>query len=90
MRKLSPRSIANYHTLHQIETKIGEYQEAIDAAAQGGYSFDTTAGSQRVKSPDPDQLESLLEAWIRAWEIKSGISRTRFYSADYHPHGGPV
>jgi len=89
MGQLSPRSIANFYTQAEIETKIAEYQSILDAAAQGGYSLDTTAGNQRVTPPDPDQVSKLLETWMKAYEIKTGTSRTKLYTADYRPTGGP-
>lgn len=90
MGQLSPRQIARFYTLNEIETKISEYQEYLDRAAQGAASIDTTAGNQRTTPPDDvDKISSLLQTWLKAHEIKTGGSPTYMYSGDYRPKKGP-
>lgn len=86
MRLLTGYQIAEIYTLEQIDAKIATYQDALDGAATGSYSLDTTQGRQSVTSSDPDKIMSLLSTWIKAREIKSGTYKgAQIYNANYTP-----
>lgn len=72
MRHISAQDIADTYTLAEIDAKIATYQTALDSAAGGSYSLDTTQGRQSVTTSDPDKLESLLAIWLKARKIKAG------------------
>ncbi len=72
MRHISAQSIADIHTLAEIDAKIAIYEAALDGSASGSYSLDTTQGRQSVTTADPDKLESLLAVWYKARAIKAG------------------
>lgn len=72
MRHISAQDIADTYTLLEIDAKIATYQAALDGAAQGSYTLDTTQGRQSVTTSDPDKIESLLAIWLKARKIKAG------------------
>ena len=90
MSKLSAASIASFYTADQIAAKIKEYQDALDAAAQGSYRLDSGQNGQNVAPPDPVALGQLLEAYLKAYKIKTGQGYARLINVDYRPGGGPL
>lgn len=79
-------AIANIYTASQIQAKIAEYQDKIDAAASGGYRLDTTQGAQSSTPANPDQLMTLMSIWMKAYEIKTGTyCGARIINANYTP-----
>lgn len=85
-RFLTGYQIAEFYTLEQIDAKIAQYQAALDGAATGSYTLDTTQGRQSVTATDPDKLMSLLSTWIKAREIKAGTYKgAQIYNANYTP-----
>jgi len=88
-RRLSPTTIASYYSVEDIRAKITQYQELLDSAASGAYRLDTTAGAQSTTPPDVEQVSAELEAWMKAYQIKTGTTPTRMYTGDYKPSTGP-
>ena len=86
MRHVSAQDIADIHTLAEIDAKIATYEAALDGAAQGSYSLDTTQGRQTVTTSDPDKIESLLAIWLKARQIKAGTyTGAQVIAANYTP-----
>lgn len=74
MASLSPKYIAAYYTLAEIDAKIERYQTALDSAAEGSYRLEESGmgGNQWVTPPNPDKVEALLAVYLKARMIKSG------------------
>ncbi len=83
MAALNATTISRLFTLSEIETKITLYQDALDGAVVKSYSKDSTQGSQRVESADIDKIESLLQTYLRALEILSGVGGTQIVSGNF-------
>lgn len=86
MRHINAFDIADTYTLAEIDAKIATYQAALDGAAGGSYSLDTTQGRQSVTTSDPDKLESLLAIWLKARKIRAGTyTGAQLIQANYTP-----
>ena len=81
---LSPSDIIEIYTLAQIETKITELQAAYeDAMGPASYSLDDIQSKQSVKNKSLEEIGSALQVWIKAKNLLSGNSRTKFYSGNF-------
>ena len=83
MSSLNPQTIARLFTLTEIETKITFYQSALEGATVRSYNKDSSQGSQRVESAEIDKIESLLQTYLRAKEIISGIGGVKIVSTNF-------
>lgn len=83
MSSLNPQTIARLFTLSEIETKITLYQDALDGAVVAEYSRDTSQGSQRVKSAEIDKISELLQVYLKAKSILSGLNGTQIVSGNF-------
>ena len=83
MASLNPQTIARLFTLTEIETKITFYQSALEGATVRSYNKDSSQGSQRVESAEIDKIESLLQTYLRAKEIISGIGGVKIVSTNF-------
>lgn len=83
MASLNPQTIARLFTLTEIETKITFYQSALEGATVRSYNKDSSQGSQRVESAEIDKIESLLQTYLRAKEILSGLGGVKIVSTNF-------
>lgn len=83
MSSLNPQTIARLFTLTEIETKIAFYTEQLEGATVESYDKDTTQGRQKVVSAQIDKIESLLQTYLRAKEILSGLGGTQIISGNF-------
>ncbi|GAH08779.1 unnamed protein product [marine sediment metagenome] len=83
MASLNPKTISRLFTLNEIETKITFYTEALEGATVKSYNKDSSQGSQRVESADLDKIESLLQVYLKAKEILSGVGGTQIVSGNF-------
>lgn len=83
MSSLNPQTIARLSTLSEIETKITFYTNALEGATVRSYSKDSSQGSQRVDSAELDKIESLLQTYLKAKEILSGLNGTQIVSGNF-------
>jgi len=70
-------------TLNEIETKITFYTDALEGATVRSYAKDSSQGSQRVESAEIDKIESLLQVYLKAKEILSGLNGTQIVSHNF-------
>lgn len=84
MPSLNATTIARLFTLEQIETKITLYQDALDGAVVKSYAKDSSQGSQRVESAEIDKIESLLQTYLKAKEILSGVGGVQIVSGNFN------
>lgn len=84
MSSLNPHTIARLFSLSQIETKIALYQDALDGAVVKSYAKDSSQGSQRVESADIDKIESLLQTYLKAKSILSGLNGVQIVSGNFN------
>ena len=83
MASLNAQTIARLFTLTEIETKITFYQSALEGATVESYDKDTTQGRQKVVSAQIDKIESLLQVYLRAKEIISGLGGVKIVSTNF-------
>ncbi|KKM70401.1 hypothetical protein LCGC14_1441110 [marine sediment metagenome] len=83
MASLNSQTIARLFTLTEIETKITFYTNALEGATVRSYSKDSSQGSQRVDSAEIDKIESLLQTYLKAKEILSGLNGTQIVSTNF-------
>lgn len=83
MASLSSQTIARLFTLSEINVKITLYQDALDGAVVKSYAKDSSQGSQRVESAEIDKIESLLQTYLKAKEILSGLNGTQIVSGNF-------
>ena len=83
MASLNAQTIARLFTLTEIETKITFYQSALEGATVRSYNKDSSQGSQRVESAEIDKIESLLQTYLKAKEILSGLNGTQIVSGNF-------
>ncbi|KKM17867.1 hypothetical protein LCGC14_1671470 [marine sediment metagenome] len=83
MASLNPQTISRLFTLTEIETKITFYTDALEGATVRSYNKDSSQGSQRVESAEIDKIESLLQTYLRAKEILSGIGGVKIVSTNF-------
>ena len=83
MSSLNPQTIARLFTLTEIETKIAFYTEQLEGATIRSYDKDTTQGRQKVESAELNKIESLLQTYLRAKEIISGLGGTQIVSGNF-------
>ncbi len=83
MAALNPQTIARLYTLSEINVKITLYQDALDGSVVKSYNKDSSQGSIRVESADVDKIESILQAWLKAKEILSGLGGTQIVSGNF-------
>ena len=83
MSSLNPQTIARLFTLTEIETKITFYTNALEGATVESYDKDTTQGRQKVVSAQIDKIESLLQVYLRAKEIISGLGGIQIVSGNF-------
>jgi hypothetical protein len=74
MAGLNWKTLCNLYTLEQINEKITLYQSQLESAMVKMYDRDTTQGRQKVESADIEKIESILQAWMKAKECKTGVS----------------
>lgn len=84
MALLSAITISRLFTLSEIETKITLYQNALDGAVVKSYAKDTSQGSQRVESAEIDKIAELLQVYLKAKEILSGLNGTQIVSGNFN------
>ncbi len=83
MAALNATTIARLFTLSEIEVKIQFYTDALEGATVRSYNKDSSQGSQRVESADIDKIESLLQTYLKAKEILSGLNGVQIVSANF-------
>ena len=83
MASLNSQTIARLFTLTEIETKITFYTNALEGATVESYDKDTTQGRQKVVSAQIDKIESLLQVYLRAKEIISGLGGIQIVSGNF-------
>ena len=83
MAALNATTIARLFTLSEIEVKIQFYTDALEGATVRSYNKDSSQGSQRVESAEIDKIESLLQTYLRAKEILSGIGGVKIVSTNF-------
>ena len=86
MAGLSPQTLCNLYSLEQIEAKVTFYQEQLDNATVKMYDKDSSQERQKVESAEIDKIESILQSWLKAWELKKGMRSVRIVSANYQGH----
>ena len=84
MSSLSAKTISRLFTLNEIETKITFYTEALEGATVRSYNKDSSQGSQRVESAEIDKIESLLQTYLKAKEILSGVGGVQIVSGNFN------
>ncbi len=83
MAALNATTIARLFTLSEIEVKIAFYTEALEGATVRSYNKDSSQGSQRVESADIDKIESLLQTYLKAKQILSGLGGVKIVSHNF-------
>ncbi len=84
MAALNATTIARLFSLNEIETKITLYQSALDGAVVKSYAKDSSQGSLRVESADIDKIESLLQVYLKAKSILSGLNGVQIVSGNFN------
>ncbi len=83
MASLNAQSIARCFTLSQVEVKITTFNEQLEAATVESYDKDTTQGRLKVVSAQIDKISELLQVYLRAKEILSGLGGTQIVSGNF-------
>ena len=83
MSSLSAQTISRLFTLNEIETKITFYTSALEGATVRSYNKDSSQGSQSVQSADIDKIESLLQVYLKAKSILSGLNGVQIVSHNF-------
>ena len=83
MSSLNAKTISRLYTLTQIETKISFYTEQLEGATVESYDKDTTQGRMKVVSAQIDKIAELLQVYLRAKEILSGIGGVKIVSTNF-------
>ena len=83
MSSLNAKTISRLYTLTQIETKISFYTEQLEGATVESYDKDTSQGRLKVVSAQIDKIENLLQTYLRAKEIISGLGGTQIVSGNF-------
>lgn len=83
MAALNPKTLCRLYSLEQIETKITFFEKQLEGATVKLYDKDTTQGRQRVESAAISDIESILQAWLKAKECKTGLNGTQIVSGNF-------
>ena len=83
MASLNPQTIARLFTLSEINVKITTFNEQLEAATVESYDKDTTQGRMKVVSAQIDKIAELLQVYLRAKEILSGIGGVKIVSTNF-------
>ncbi len=83
MASLNPHSIARCFSLSQIEVKITTFNEQLEAATVESYDKDTSQGRLKVVSAQIDKIAELLQVYLRAKEIISGLGGVKIVSTNF-------
>ncbi len=83
MAALNATTIARLFTLSEIEVKIQFYTDALEGATVRSYNKDSTQGSMRVESAEIDKIGELLQVYLKAKEIISGLNGVQIVSANF-------
>ncbi len=83
MASLNPETIARLFTLSEIETKITTFNDALEGAVVKSYAKDSSQGSQRVESAEIDKISELLQVYLKAKEIISGLNGVKIVSTNF-------
>ncbi|MEN6475833.1 MAG: hypothetical protein ABFD81_17595 [Syntrophaceae bacterium] len=81
---LDPQLIADTMTLAAIDAQIVLYQAALDDAVEvGSYDLSDTQSRQKVESQDPQKVAALLQAYMKAKQLKSGLGGPVFLAGRF-------
>jgi|GEM_PF-3253814 len=83
MASLNPQTIARLFTLSEINVKITTFNEQLEAATVESYDKDTIQGRMKVVSAQIDKIAELLQVYLRAKEILSGIGGVKIVSTNF-------
>ena len=83
MASLNPQTIARLFTLSEINVKITTFNEQLEAATVESYDKDTTQGRMKIVSAQIDKIAELLQVYLRAKEILSGIGGVKIVSTNF-------
>ncbi len=83
MSSLNPQTIARLFTLSEISIKITTFNEALEGAVVESYDKDTSQGRLKVVSAQIDKIAELLQVYLKAKEILSGLNGTQIVSGNF-------
>lgn len=87
-RSLNPRSLCNIYTLAEIQEQVDFYKDQLKQSTVRMYDKDSSQGRQKVEAQDLKEIESVLAAWVRAYECKKGLGKPHIINTNFR--GGPL